>query len=76
MPSEVEARGGTTFSKNINFVQKSDTMGVNFLRTLLIIFIIFYIGRLITRYILPALFYNYMDGNRGRSFPSVVRPVA
>jgi uncharacterized ion transporter superfamily protein YfcC len=31
------------------------------LRTLLIIIIIFYIGRLITQYIIPALFYNYMD---------------
>ena len=31
------------------------------LRTLLIIFIIYYLGRLFTRYILPTLFYNYMD---------------
>jgi hypothetical protein len=31
------------------------------LRTLLILFIIFYVIRLFTRYILPALFYNYMD---------------
>lgn len=32
-----------------------------FLRTLLIIIIIFYVVRLFTRYILPALFSNYMD---------------
>jgi len=32
------------------------------LRTLLIIFIIYYLGRLFTRYILPTLFYNYMNG--------------
>jgi len=31
------------------------------IRTLLIFFIVFYVIRLITRYILPALFYNYMD---------------
>ena len=31
------------------------------LRTILILFIIFYVVRLFTRYILPALFYNYMD---------------
>jgi len=31
------------------------------LRTLLILFIIYYVIRLVTRYILPALFYNYMD---------------
>jgi hypothetical protein len=31
------------------------------LRTILILFIIFYVIRLFTRYILPALFYNYMD---------------
>ena len=31
------------------------------LRTLLIIFIIYYIVKLFTQYILPALFYNYMD---------------
>lgn len=31
------------------------------LRTILILFIIFYTVRLFTRYILPALFYNYMD---------------
>lgn len=31
------------------------------LRTILIIFIIFYVIRLFTRYILPSLFYNYMD---------------
>ncbi len=31
------------------------------IRTLLIIFIIYYLGRLFTRYILPSLFYNYMD---------------
>jgi len=31
------------------------------LRTILIFFIIFYVIRLFTRYILPALFYNYMD---------------
>jgi len=36
-------------------------MEINLLRTLLIIFIIYYIGKLFTRYILPALFYNYMD---------------
>ncbi|MCK7531887.1 MAG: hypothetical protein MZV63_13130 [Marinilabiliales bacterium] len=27
----------------------------------MIIFIIYYLGRLFTRYILPSLFYNYMD---------------
>ncbi|MBN2814513.1 MAG: hypothetical protein JXQ80_10585 [Bacteroidales bacterium] len=32
-----------------------------FLRTLLIIIVIFYVVRLFTRYILPALFTNYMD---------------
>jgi len=32
------------------------------LRTILILFIIFYVIRLFTRYILPSLFYNYMDG--------------
>jgi len=31
------------------------------LKTLLIIFIIYYLGKLFTQYILPALFYNYMD---------------
>jgi hypothetical protein len=31
------------------------------LRTILILFIIFYVVRMFTRYILPALFYNYMD---------------
>jgi len=31
------------------------------LRTILILFIIFYVIRLFTRYILPALFVNYMD---------------
>lgn len=31
------------------------------LRTILILFIIFYCVRLFTRYILPALFTNYMD---------------
>jgi hypothetical protein len=31
------------------------------LRTILIIFIIFYVIRLFTRYILPSLFVNYMD---------------
>jgi len=31
------------------------------LRTLLILFIIFYVIRLFTRYILPALFVNYMN---------------
>lgn len=34
---------------------------MSLLRTLLIIFIIYYLGRLFTRYVLPALFYNYMD---------------
>ena len=34
---------------------------MGFIRTLLIIFIVFYVIRLFTRYILPALFYNYMD---------------
>jgi hypothetical protein len=36
-------------------------MEVNLLRTILIIFIISYVIKLFTRYILPALFYNYMD---------------
>ena len=40
-------------------MQKKDEMG--FIRTLLILFIIFYVVRLFTRYILPALFYNYMN---------------
>jgi hypothetical protein len=31
------------------------------LRTILILFIIFYVIRLFTQHILPALFYNYMD---------------
>ena len=31
------------------------------LRTILILFIIFYVIRLFTRYILPALFVNYVD---------------
>ena len=31
------------------------------IRILLIIFIIYYLGRLVTRYILPTLFYGYMD---------------
>lgn len=31
------------------------------LRTILILIIIYYVIRLFTRYILPALFYNYMD---------------
>ena len=31
------------------------------LRTLLIFFIVFYIIRLFTRYILPSIFSNYMD---------------
>jgi len=35
---------------------------MGFIRTLLILFIIFWVVRLFTRYILPALFYNYMDG--------------
>lgn len=34
---------------------------MGFIRTLLIFFIVFYVIRLFTRYILPALFYNYMD---------------
>jgi hypothetical protein len=34
---------------------------MGFLRTILIFFIIFYVIRLFTRYILPALFINYMD---------------
>lgn len=34
---------------------------MSLLRTLLILFIIYYLVRLFTRYILPALFYNYMD---------------
>jgi len=45
--------------KMLPLLQKK--MEINLLRTLLIIFIIYYIGRLFTRYILPALFYNYMD---------------
>jgi hypothetical protein len=61
MPSVVEARGDTSFSKIINFAQKFVIMEINFLRTLLIIFIIYYIGRLFTRYIMPALFMNYME---------------
>jgi hypothetical protein len=32
-----------------------------FLRTLVIIFIVFYVIRLFARYILPGLFVNYMD---------------
>lgn len=32
-----------------------------FLRTILILFIIFYVIRIFTRYILPSLFVNYMD---------------
>jgi polyhydroxyalkanoate synthesis regulator protein len=40
-------------------LSKKDDMGL--LRTLLIILIIYYLGRLIMRYVLPALFYNYMD---------------
>jgi ATPase subunit of ABC transporter with duplicated ATPase domains len=36
-------------------------MEVNLLRTILIIFIISYVIKLFTRYIMPALFYNYMD---------------
>jgi hypothetical protein len=31
------------------------------LRTLLILFIIYYVIKLFTQHILPALFYNYMD---------------
>ncbi len=31
------------------------------LRTLLILFIIYYVVKLFTQYILPTLFYNYMD---------------
>jgi len=31
------------------------------IRILLIIFIIYYLGRLVARYILPTLFYGYMD---------------
>jgi Tfp pilus assembly protein PilO len=45
-------------SNNINFAKKTE-MGL--LRTILILFIIFYVIKLVTRYILPALFYNYMD---------------
>ncbi len=33
-----------------------------FLRTILIIFIIYYVVRLFTRYLLPSMFVNYMDG--------------
>jgi hypothetical protein len=32
------------------------------LRTILILFIIFYVIRLLVRYIMPGLFYNYMEG--------------
>ena len=32
-----------------------------FLRTILILFIIYYVIRIFTRYILPSLFVNYMD---------------
>jgi hypothetical protein len=35
------------------------------LRTILILFIIFYVIRLFTRYILPALFVNYVDHKMG-----------
>lgn len=38
---------------------KKTQMG--FLRTILIIIIIYYVIRLFTRYILPGLFVNYMD---------------
>lgn len=34
---------------------------MGFLRTILILFIIFYVIRLFTRYILPSLFVNYMN---------------
>jgi hypothetical protein len=40
---------------------------IGFLRTILIIFIITYVIRLFNRYILPALFYNYMD-DKAREF--------
>lgn len=46
------------YFKIINFAEKTE-MGL--LRTILILFIIFYVIRLVTRYILPALFYNYME---------------
>lgn len=36
-------------------------MEVGLLRTILIIIIVTYVIRLFTRYIMPALFYNYMD---------------
>ena len=45
--------------KNNIFVQKKLIWAL--LRTILIIIIITYIIRLFTRYILPALFFNYMD---------------
>jgi hypothetical protein len=35
------------------------------LRTILILFIIFYVVKLFTRYILPSLFVNYMDKKMG-----------
>jgi len=35
------------------------------LRTILILFIIFYVVRLLTRYILPGLFINYVDSKMG-----------
>ncbi len=34
---------------------------MGFLRTILIIIVIYYVIRLFTRYILPGLFVNYMD---------------
>jgi len=34
---------------------------MGFLRTILIIIIVYYVIRLFTRYILPGLFVNYMD---------------
>jgi hypothetical protein len=34
---------------------------MSLLRLILILFIVFYFIRLVTRFILPSLFYNYMD---------------
>lgn len=38
---------------------------MGFLRTIVIIFIIFYVLRLIARYILPSLFVNYVNRKMG-----------
>jgi len=35
------------------------------LRTILVLFIIFYLVRLFTRYLLPGLFVNYVDSKMG-----------